>query len=85
MTGKLAEHSDGSSTLNNIEHMGIAFLQDTLAPIVATIENEFNNKLFRPKEIEEGYYIEFPSHDRGRGLSLFIARISFGVFSAFCT
>lgn len=56
---KLAEHSDGSSTFNNIEHMGIAFLQDTLAPIVANMENEFNVKLFREKEQEEGYYVEF--------------------------
>lgn len=56
---KLAEHSEGGSTFNNIESMGIAFLQDTIAPIIASIENEFNNKLFREEEIEDGYYIEF--------------------------
>jgi len=55
---KLADLSEGS-TFSNIEHMGIAFLQDTLAPIVAKLENELNTKLFRQTEIDEGFYCEF--------------------------
>ena len=55
---KIADLKEGS-TFNNIEQMGISFLQDTLAPIIASLENEFNNKLFTEEDKSNGYYIEF--------------------------
>jgi len=42
--------STEASSYNSVEAGQLAFLTDTLQPIVAKIENEFNRKLFRPSE-----------------------------------
>ena len=49
---KLAELN--RATYGNIEHNSLAFLADTVAPILAAFENEYTNKL-----LEDGYYFEF--------------------------
>lgn len=52
---KLSELS--RATMNNIEHQAIAFLQDTIAPIVNKIENEYTSKLYT-LENEQSMYME---------------------------
>jgi len=63
---KIAHLQDGA-TFNNIEAQGIAFLQDTLAPIVSAIEAEFNNKIFDNEyfmEFDMNSYLRADSHAR---------------------
>ncbi|GAH02465.1 unnamed protein product, partial [marine sediment metagenome] len=38
------------SVYNNIESQNLAFLTDTINPLIHKLENEFNRKLFRPSE-----------------------------------
>lgn len=48
------------ATLNNIEHLGIEFVQDSMAPILVKFEYEYSDKLFQlPVENFRGYYLEF--------------------------
>jgi HK97 family phage portal protein len=47
-----------NSTLNNMEHMSIEFLSDSLDPVLTQYEEEFTYKLFSEKE-QEKYYLEF--------------------------
>ena len=42
------------ATFNNIEHLSIEFLQDTVGPILGSFENEYTNKI-----LEDGFYYEF--------------------------
>lgn len=50
----------GRATWNNVESMGIEFLQDTITPLCTKFEAEYSNKLFSlPSEIDRGYYLEF--------------------------
>jgi HK97 family phage portal protein len=37
-------------TYSNVEALSLGFITDTIAPLDAKIENEFNRKLFRPSE-----------------------------------
>jgi HK97 family phage portal protein len=55
---KVQELSHGA-TYNNVEQMGLQFLQDSLAPIISKLEAEFNKKLFTEKEQRSGLYLEF--------------------------
>lgn len=48
----------GRATLNNVEHMGIEFLQDTMAPLSHKYESEYTTKIFRLPS-EDDMYIEF--------------------------
>lgn len=48
------------ATLNNIEHLGIEFVQDSMAPILTKFEYEYSDKLFQLNvEQLRGYYVEF--------------------------
>ena len=48
------------ATFSNIEHLAIEFIQDSIAPVISKIENEYNTKLFQlPVELKRGYYTEF--------------------------
>lgn len=48
------------ATFSNIEHMGIEFTQDSMAPTLVKIEAEYNTKLFQlPLEQKRGYFTEF--------------------------
>lgn len=41
---------DGSLTYSNVEALSLGFITDTIAPLDAKIESEFNRKLYRPSE-----------------------------------
>lgn len=49
---------DSKVKYSNVEHMGIEFLQDTIAPIAAKFEVEYTNKLFM-LSTEQDLYVEF--------------------------
>lgn len=53
---KLADLS--RATFNNVEHMGIEFLQDTMGPLAKKYELEYTTKLFQLPS-EEDFYLEF--------------------------
>lgn len=48
----------GRATFNNVEHMGIEFLQDTMAPLASKYESVYSCALFRLPS-EEDLYLEF--------------------------
>lgn len=50
-------NDNDKATFSNIEHQAIAFLQDTIAPILSKIEAEFTYKTFLPGE--RNFYWEF--------------------------
>lgn len=46
------------ATFNNIEHLGLEFVQYTLLPWIVRLEQEMRKKLCTEKEKREGYYIK---------------------------
>jgi len=54
------------ATNNNIEMQSIEFVQDTLLPWLVTLEQEFNDKLFREDE-KDRYYCSFNVNGLLRG------------------
>lgn len=48
------------ATFSNIEHQGIEFVSDTMAPILVKFEYEYTDKIFQLDiERKRGYYLEF--------------------------
>ena len=51
---------------NNVEHISLSFLRDALMPWFVRIEQEFNRKLFMPREIDK-YFVKFNVNAMMRG------------------
>lgn len=63
--GRVHEHSN--STLTNVEHQAIEYVQYTVGPIVSNIEAAINMQLFTAAEKAQGYFAEFNMEGLLRG------------------